>query len=176
MSTNTFGRPIIPDNERERLVALARYEQISLLPKGAFNHIAEMAVRMFDVPIALVNLVGAEVVRTIANGGESAEETEVVRGVSLCSLAVLSPEPTVFHNALEEPCLLTNPLVTGRMGLRFYAAAPLRTSDGFNIGAVCLIDRKTREFSTGEQKVLEGLAQIVMEELESRFPATALPA
>ncbi len=176
MATNTFGRDIIPDNEHERLAALARYEQISLLPDGAFNHVAEMAVRMFDVPIALVNLVGAEVVHTIASSGEIPVGNEVVRGVSLCSLAVLSTEPTVFEDALAEPCLLSNPMVTDNLGMRFYAAAPLRTRDGFNIGAVCLIDQKARAFSASEQKVLEGLAQIVMEDIEARFPAPVLPA
>ena len=170
---NTFDRPIIPANERERLAALARYEQVRDLPDGAFNHIAQMAVRLFDVPIAVVNLVGAEVVRTIAGEGELAVGTEIVRGVSLCSLAVLSDEPTVFENALEEPCLLMNPLVTGSFGLGFYAAAPLRTPDGFNIGAVCLVDKQPRVFTAGEQKVLEGLAQIVMEDMEARFPPSS---
>ena len=174
MPTNTPDPSLIPANERERLAALARYEQVATTGNGAFNHVAEMAVRMFDVPIALVNLVGAEVVRTIAGKGGIEEDTEMVRGVSLCSLAILSDEPTVFRDALQEPCLLTNPLVTGNYGLGFYAAAPLRTKDGYNIGAVCLVDKKPRAFSAGEQKVLEGLAQIVMEDMETRFPSTAV--
>ncbi len=175
MPINTFDRPIIPANERERLATLARYEQVGRLPDGAFNHIAEMAVRLFDVPIAVVNLVGAELVRTIAAEGEMAVGTELARGISLCSLAVLSDEPTVFEDALKEPCLLANPLVTGDFGLGFYAAAPLRTHDGYNIGALCLVDKQPRTFSIGEQKVLEGLAQIVMEDLEARFPAQVQP-
>jgi len=166
---NTFGRPIIPDNEAERLRALARYDLLETPPEGAFNHIAEMAARLFDVPIALINLVGDQTVWTKAGAGELGPGTHVSRGVSLCSLAVLDNNPTVFENALDEPCLLTNPLVAGEFGLRFYAAAPLRTPDGHNIGAVCVVDKQPRVFTAGEQKVLEGLAQIVMEEIQSRY-------
>ena len=166
---SVFDLPIIPENEPARLAALDRYHLLDNAPAGAFNHIAAMAVRMFDVPVALVNLVGADTVLTTGAVGEIAAGTQIPRGISLCSLAVLRPEPLVFENALQEPCLLVNPMVTDHFGLRFYAAAPITTSDGYLIGAVCLIDKKPRTFTAGEQKVLAGLAQIVMEDLEARF-------
>lgn len=177
---NTFDRPIIPHNEQARLAALHRYQLLGNPPAGAFNHIAAMAVRMFEVPIALVNFVAADTVYTTGAEGEMAAGTETPRGVSLCSLAVLQPEPLVFEDALQEPCLLTNPMVTDNFGLRFYAAAPIITPDGHQIGAVCLIDKSSRTFTDSEQKVLVGLAKIVMEEIEERYrpgqPFSALPA
>lgn len=169
MSTNTFGRPIIPASETERLRALARYELLETPPEGAFNHIAEMAARLFHVPIALINLVSDDTVWTKASAGDIPSGTHVPRGVSLCSLAVLEDAPTVFRDARQEACLLANPMVAGELGLRFYAAAPLRTPEGHNIGALCLVDKQPRHFTEGEQKVLQGLAQIVMEEIESRY-------
>ncbi len=173
---NTFGLPIIPFDESKRLAALARYQVPRQSATGAFSHIAEMAVRMFDVPIALVNFVGDDVVLTVGAEGEVKAGTETPRGVSLCSLAVLKAEPTVFESALETPCLLANPMVTEDFGLRFYAAAPITTPDGYRIGAVCLVDKQPRTFTESEQKVLAGLAQIVMEEIETRYrvadPAT----
>jgi len=172
---NTFSRPIIPPNEPERLRALARYKLMDSPPEGAFNHIAEMAARLFHVPIALVNLVGDTTVWTKASVGEIPYGAQVPRGTSLCSLAILDAGPTVFENAPDEPCLLANPLVAGGFGLRFYAAAPLRTPDGHHIGAVCLVDKQPRTFSAGDQKVLEGLARIVMEEIETRYNGPTQP-
>ncbi|WP_245652337.1 GAF domain-containing protein [Rufibacter tibetensis] len=90
----------------------------------------------------------------------------VPRGTSLCSLAVLKDGITVIENALKEPCLLINPFVTGEFGLHFYAAAPLRSSDGFNIGALCIVDKEPREFSAADQRTLESLASVVMENIE----------
>lgn len=163
---NTFGVSIIPDNEEERLEKLHSLQLVnSHQEEGEFKYIAAMAARMFNVPIALVNLVDKEFVVTKAKAGLDTAGV-VPRGTSLCSLAILKNEITVFENALEEPCLLANPMVTGQFGLRFYAAAPLTTKDGFNIGALCLVDKEPRKFSETDQKILENLASVIMENIE----------
>jgi GAF domain-containing protein len=57
-------------------------------------------------------------------------------------------------------------MATGDFGLQFYAAAPLTTSDGFKIGAVCIVDKVPRVFSESDQEMLQSLAAIVMDEIE----------
>lgn len=166
---NTFSIPIIPTNDEERLKALYRYEILDTPPEGAFNHVAELAVKIFNVPIALISLVDRERVFFKANVGMPGV-SNVGRGLSLCSLAVLQKEePVVFENAEKEPCLLANPMVAGSFGLRFYAGAPLITIDGFNIGTLCLVDKKVRKFSEEDRKMLQDLAAIVMDEMEIRI-------
>lgn len=62
---------------------------------------------------------------------------------------------------------LSQPLVTGDPKVRFYAGAPLRTSDGHNIGSLCVIDDKPRaEFTPRQRHALKEFAAIVMRELE----------
>src|SRR5688572_5360255 len=164
---NTFGVPIIPNNEKDRLENLHSYNILDTRSEGPFNNVASIAAHMFKTPMAFVSFVDEGRVWFKANLGlESVAETP--RGVSLCSLAILSNEPTVFHNTVEESCLLANPLVAGEFGMRFYAAAPIRTPEGFNIGAVCVVDKEPREFSVADQRVLEHLASIVMDELKLR--------
>jgi len=90
------------------------------------------------------------------------------RGISLCSLAVLDPEPTIFEDATKEPCLLANPLVAGEFGLKFYAGAPLITPDGYNIGTVCVVDKKPRTFSELEQELLVQFSKAAMEAIIER--------
>ena len=165
---NTFGIPIIPENDKERLKALFRYEILDTPPEGAFNRIASLATKLFQVPIALISLVDNERVFFKANVGMPGVKN-VPRGESLCSLAVLQEKPTVFNDAENEPCLLANPLVAGSFGLKFYAGAPLITSDGYNIGTVCLVDKKPRNFSEKEMEMLEDLAAVVMDEIEIRI-------
>jgi GAF domain-containing protein len=168
MENNFIGINLIPGNEQERLAELQKYEILDTPPEGAFNHIAQMAARMFEVPIALVSLVDAERVWFKANVGMG-NTSNVPRGTSLCSLAILSPEPTVFEDALKEGCLMANPLVTGQFGLRFYAGAPITSPQGINLGTLCIVDKEPRTFSHDEQRVLQNLAQIVMDEIELRY-------
>jgi PAS domain S-box-containing protein len=169
---NTFGKNIIPDNDDERLDALRRYRIFNTAAESSFDNIAKLATQMFNVPISLISLVDADVVYYKANVGMGNAKT-TNRGKSLCSLAVLEPEVTVFEDALKEPCLISNPNVAGDFGLRFYAGAPITTNDGYLIGTLCVIDKKPREFSAHEEALLKGLSKLVMDQIEMRLASIA---
>jgi len=164
---NTFGIPIIPGNDEERLKALRSYNILHSVPEGFFNKLAGIIAKTFNTPIALISLVDKEQVFFKANVGM--EGTSYVdRGTSLCSLAILDDQPTVFENAVDEPCLLANPLVAGEFGLRFYAGAPIITQDGYNIGTVCVVDKQPRTFSEEDKDLLKQFAGTAMDAIVER--------
>ena len=156
------------DNEAQRIEALKRYLISGTSAELAFDNIAKLAVQIFKVPISLISFVDKNEVYFKANQGMG-DITKSARGISLCSLAIIDPEVTVYENALKEPSLLSNPNVAGKFGLRFYAGAPITTADGFRIGTLCIIDKKPRDFSKDDAAVLEGLAKIVMDAIELRL-------
>ena len=158
---NTFGKDIIPTNDEERLEVLHSYKIVGSQPEVFFNNLAHIMADCFKTPIALISLVDKEQVFFKANVGM--KDNYVPRGISLCSLAVLDPLPTVFTDALKEPCLLSNPLVAGEFGLRFYAGAPITTPDGYHIGTVCIVDKQPRNFSAIDEDLLVGFADAAME-------------
>ncbi|HVG42093.1 MAG TPA: GAF domain-containing protein [Chitinophagaceae bacterium] len=164
---NTFGKPIIPDDDEKRVQALNSYNILHTLPEGFFNNLANIVAQCFDTPIALISLVDKEEVFFKANVGMSGTDY-VKRGVSLCSLAILDTEPTIFEDTLKEPCLLANPLVAGEFGLRFYAGAPITTPDGYNIGTICVVDKQPRTFTELDQDLLRRFAVSVMEAIINR--------
>jgi len=59
--------------------------------------------------------------------------------VSFCTRAIESDELTVVPDATEDPRFAASPLVTGPPHLRFYAAAPLITPDGYRLGTLCIL-------------------------------------
>jgi GAF domain-containing protein len=164
---NSFGRPIIPVDDEQRLHALQRYRILDSEPEGFFDNLAQIMARCFDTPIALISLVDKERVFFKANVGMP-ETRNVSRGLSLCSLAILNDEPTVFEDAVAEPCLLANPLVAGSFGLRFYAGAPITTEDGYHLGTVCVVDKKARPFSQSDKELLQRFGHTVMKAIEKR--------
>jgi sigma-B regulation protein RsbU (phosphoserine phosphatase) len=64
-----------------------------------------------------------------------------------------------------------NDLVHGELGVRFYAAAPITTSDGHRLGTVNVIGSRPRLVTDQEMQTLRDLAAIVMDELELRLAA-----
>jgi PAS domain S-box-containing protein len=161
---NSLGINIILDNEQQRLEALRRYQIAGTPAEKAFTSIAKLVSDIFNCSIAMISLVDDEVVYFAANVGM--DTVEGPRGNSFCSLTVLQAEVNVIEDALYEPNVNKNPLVCSEFGLRFYAGAPLITHDGFRIGTVCLVDTQPRKFTDHDREILQGMAGIVMEQIE----------
>jgi len=155
--------------ETDRLAALYSYDILDTPPDGAFDRVTALAARYFDVPVALVSLVDED--RIWFKSRHGLEAAEIPRSPGLCASVILSEGAYIVKNALEDPRTLANPLVAGELGVRFYAAAPLITHDGFRLGTINIIDFIPREFDAESQKMLEEFAGIVMDQMEVRLSA-----
>ncbi len=158
-----------PEEELARLAAVQRYDILDTPADGTFDRIAALAAKLFDVPIAIVSVVDTDRIWFAAHYG--LDVTQIDREPGLCASAILSDDPWIVADAAKDPRTLTNPLVAGDFGLRFYAGAPLTTHDGHNLGTLCVIDREPREFTATEFQTLSDLAGVVMDELELRLSA-----
>ncbi|KAA3438669.1 GAF domain-containing protein [Rufibacter hautae] len=156
-------------NEQERLNKLYGYTALNdFVLSGTFQHVASMAAKIFNVPFAFVSFVEEENILVKASVGIEGESSIIAREIGLCSHAVLRDDVTFFENAKLEQKLAQNHLVHGDFGLQFYAGAPVKTQDGYNIGVVAIGDRKPRKFTKEEEQLLVGLAAMVMDELEEK--------
>ena len=64
---------------------------------------------------------------------------------------IAANEVLVSEDVTEDPRFADDPLVLEK-GIRFYAGAPLRTSSGLVIGALCIIDTRPREFPEPDRR------------------------
>ena len=163
-----FACPIPPAEEEEaRLLALAGYGIVDTPAEAEFDRFVRLASELFEVPVAVISLVERDRQWFKAIVGLDASETE--RQVSFCGHAILSDDPLVVPNALEDPRFKGNPLVVGAPNIRFYAGAPLITPTGARLGTLCIIDDKPRSgFTDCQATLLADLAQLVMDRLELR--------
>ena len=158
---------LLPDNEEERLAAVRRYDILDTPPDGAFDRVTSLAARIFSVPTAIVSIVDHDRIWFKSHHGTDVQQLD--RDPGLCASAILQDGPWVIEDAPTDPRALTNPLVAGEYGLKFYAGVPLRTRDGYNLGTLCILDTESRYFSPEETGMLEDLAAIVMNDLELRL-------
>jgi GAF domain-containing protein len=156
--------------EAKRLTALRRYEILDTPPDGAFDRLTSLASKMFNMPISIISLVDEDRIWFKSQAGLG-DVQQIDRAPGLCASAILSKDVYLVENAIEDPRTLTNPMVSGSFGLRFYAAAPLKTHEGYNLGTFCIIDRKQRYISREQTEMLEDLAAVVVDEMEIRLAA-----
>ena len=154
-------------DEPARLAAVGRYAVLDTPPDGAFDRITALAARFFEVPISIVSIVDEHRIWFKSHHGIDAEE--IGRDPGLCASAICQYEPWLVTDAAVDVRTLTNPLVAGELGLRFYLGVPLTTSDGHNLGTLNVIDVEPREVSADEIATLRDLAAVVMDELELRL-------
>ncbi len=150
--------------ENKRIENLHKYEILDTPPDGYFDEITSLATKIFNVPIAIITLVDTDRIWFKSSFGIDAEE--IPRNPGLCSSAIMSEEIYIVEDARKDPRSLSNPLVAGIMGLQFYAAAPLRSRDGYNLGTICLIDKEPRRLDPHETSMLRQLSRIVMAQFE----------
>ena len=159
-------KPNIPANEAERLLALRSYSILDTEPEQAFDDLAQLAAHILDMPMALVSIVDAKRQWFKSRYGLSAPETP--RDISFCGHVVAAERPLVVNDARDDNRFADNPLVTGDPRVRFYAGMPLTMPDGHVLGSLCVIDQEPRRPSPQQLRMLELLAQQVVDQLEAR--------
>lgn len=159
--------PAIFPNESERLKALSDYGLDEEQMIRSLDPVVHIASRMFDMPVAAVNMIGNDHVFFAASVGVG--EVDMRRDVSFCAHAINQSDVMVVPDARLDERFHDNPLVTGEANLRFYAGVPLLSPDGLALGALCIIDGKPHDdFSAEDRQRLNELAKMASDRLELR--------
>ena len=167
-------QPSADDDERRRLAALASYQILDTPPEPAFDRVTALAARLFEVPIALVVLIDEH--RQWFKSRHGLPLLQMPRQVSFCTRAIAGDSVLVVEDAAGDPQWRDHPLVVSEPFVRFYAGAPLRTLDGFNLGTLCVLDSRPRTIDQRDRDLLATLARVVVDELEARRGSTPAAA
>jgi diguanylate cyclase (GGDEF)-like protein len=166
--------PAPQTNERERLSALHRVIALDTLPEDAFDALALRAAEICETSVAMISLVDEH--RWWPRNRARPEIFSHDRDISFCAHAILVDDLFEIPDTLRDPRFRDNPWVTGTEAIRFYAAAPLRTIDGYRIGNLFVIDQVPRSLSGHQRTALMRLAKEVMQRMEPRGPDPTAPS
>jgi signal transduction histidine kinase len=163
----TYTDQYLTSVEDERIKTLRRYDMLDTPPDGSFDKLTKLAANLLKVPIAIISLVDKE--RIWFKSRYGLETQQIDREDGLCASAILTEDFYMVENALTDPRTMGNHLVVGGFGLKFYAAYPLKTKDGFNLGTFCVISKEARTLTNEEADILRDLRDIAMDNIELRL-------
>ena len=157
----------IPYSEAERLEELLRYEVLDTGDEQSLDDLTQLASYICDTSISLISLIDKD--RQWFKSRVGLSTTETSRDIAFCSHAILQEGIFEVPNALEDERFHDNPLVTGDLGIRFYAGSPLITAKGSAIGTLCVIDKSPKKLTDQQRTALNIIAKQVVSQLELRL-------
>ncbi len=159
----------------ERLAEVARLGLATASDDEILRAAVRAAAQRLDAPTALVNVVYDDAVGVLSSHGLEGWMRDA-GGVpvewSFCRYPVAHAGVFAVGDLAREPALCANPLVA-RDGLGSYAGAPLVTSRGQSVGALCVIGPDPRTFTDDDLAALRAFADALARHLEARAGADA---
>ncbi len=151
----------------KRLTELRNLHILDTEEEEIFNDIVKTASEICDAPISLISLLEEERQWFKAKQGIDIDEGKVVD--SFCRFTIEEPSgEMIINNAVQDKRFSDNVYVANDPHLRSYMGMSLKTSNGINIGTVCVIDYKEREFTEKQKSCLRSLSNFAMKLIEEK--------
>jgi GGDEF domain-containing protein len=164
--------PPFLENEQQRLelveeIAPVEFAPSYVLREERFDRISRIALRLLDVPVALISVIDGDMHWIRSVQGLSMAETPATLSfaghVIKDKLAMRIPDATV------ESRFMDNPLVKGPTHVRSCLGVTLQLAPGVPAGTLCVLDTRPRAFSSQDIAALQDLAHLA--EAEFRLDA-----
>jgi len=157
MTAHETPANLLHKNEVARLNALYQYEIVDTPPENGFDTLALLAATIFDSEQAHICFVDEHRIFYKTSTGNTQYITN--REDSPCAISVADKKVIVLNNEHKFS-----------KEIDFYVAAPIINKEGFALGTIAVTDNKPHpEVSDQQLKMLEMLAILVMENLETRL-------
>ncbi len=146
---------------------LASFDADGLEGDPELARLARFAAKLCEAPSAAISLVEEERQRFIA--GENLQSAETPRSTSICAHTMGGSSLLEVLDASHDPRFANFEIVRGDTHLRYYVGAPLISSEGASLGALCVTDTSPRQHGLNslQREGLMVLAESVKRRLEA---------
>ena len=133
-----------------------------------------IASKVFNAPISMVTLIDEDTVYIRVKQGTKLESYP--RKLSFCTQVIKSNRLFVVQDVTPSQAQSESMAFTDIPLIRFYAGAPLITSQGHRIGTLCVVDDKPRTVSGQQKLMLKILSRHIMSVMEAKIRHKELTA
>ncbi len=153
-------------SEANRIAAVKELEIIGSEKEQIFDDIAFIAATICNAPIAFVGFIDKEAQWFKSITGIDLKS--IHREISLCTYMVSTGAKLVVEDLEKHEVLHDNYFVKGELHIRSCISIPIKNSENYILGSLCIVDNHVRKFVPKEIEALEALARQAEEHLEVR--------
>lgn len=153
----------LPENEMQRIIKLSDYDIDYSGVQDALKDLSKLAAKVAGTEISLVNLIDSFTQWSVSNYGLSIDQ--MPREDSVCQYTIVAKEQFEVKDLTADERFNNKSYVKSDPLLRYYFGVPLQTADGFNLGALCVMDKIGREITPEKVELLKIIANEIVNRL-----------
>ena len=153
----------IPENEMKRAICLSDYDLDYAAMQTAFEPLTRLAAAIADTEISVINLIDTFTQWTVSQYGLPLEQ--MPREDSVCQYAILDKKPFEIKDLSADKRFADKDYVLNGPKLHYYLGIPLTTNDGYNLGALCVLDKTEKKIEPEKLALLQIIANEVINRL-----------
>lgn len=161
-----------PKNEFERLIKLTELDIDYSNLEGHLEDLTNLAARIVGTDVSLVNLIDNYTQWSVAVYGMDVQQ--IPRVESVCQYTIMDNQPFEICDLTKDDRFKDKEFVKNNPSLKYYFGIPLQTSDGANIGALCVLNTEPKKISSEKKELLNLVGKQVVRRLEALKKITDL--
>ncbi|MDQ8193809.1 GAF domain-containing sensor histidine kinase [Coraliomargarita sp. SDUM461004] len=154
-----------PTNEFERLIELTELDLDYSNLQIQLEDLTKLAARIAGTEMSLVNLIDSYTQWSVANCGIDIQQ--MPREESICQYVIMDGKPLEVKDLKEDARFSQRPYVVDGPKMHYYYGVPLTTGSGVHLGALCVMDKESKDISPENQELLVMVANQVIRRLEA---------
>lgn len=156
----------LPMDEEARLRLIAQKALANPTRERQFDLITQHVAKLTAFPACLLTVIDRRTQWVKSAYGLEMESTP--RHQAFCNYTIAQEGAFVIQNAASDVRFTHNSLVAAPAHIRSYAGHPVRTKEGVNVAALCVVDMRIRTVSKHVLDQLAGMPEIVAELVNQR--------
>ena len=152
--------------EADRVGVLHESAILETPPEALFDDVTALAAQTGSCPVALLGFVDSD--REWIKSRYRWNLAHLPRPISFANAVVDSGDLLVINDVSSDPRFVSNPLVLSEPKIRFFAGAPIISSEGLVLGALQIFDRVPKQIPDSVRQSLRVLASQVSAHLSMR--------
>lgn len=163
METNVLSP--VPEKEYERILDLSELDLDYTNLSEQFNDLTKLAAKVAGTEISLINLIDSFTQWSVANYGLPVTQTP--REDTVCQYTIMGDEPLEIEDLRDDIRFSKRDYVINEPNLRYYYGIPLKSEEGNNIGALCVLDENRKHLTPEKVEMLKIIADEIVDRLYS---------